>query len=652
MKYQFFTKISIQHFFISALLNFILLVPFKYTLGLIQGVEVRVSAFLPIVVGLVWGPAAAAGIALGNVLGDIYSGYTGYVMITGAVSNFFFAYIPYKLWYSFKPGAKAEWLLHDVRNIIKFIYILFINALVTASMLAMVIESSEMGAAKGSFFLFFSNHFDFPLLIGLPLLLLLSNGRIRPHLPLPAKNQQKTAPYYDLLLYAVIVAGILYVLVPAYDMPALHPRAALACWLGMTAALALFTRKPTGYVKNERLEQIKLPSSIKLKVTFGVALISMIFIGFVGLIAHHASTRNLIEGQLQIWLSIYQHMIWSIYIVVGVMLIFLWYAEKKIILPLTQLTEMTDQFAASDHQDPESGTLRIEPLVIKTGDEIEILANSYQSMMRDINRYVIDLAQVTMERERAEAELNVAMRIQTSLLPSEEILRSQVSFAIHAAMYPAKEVGGDFYDFFMLDKAHLFICIADVSGKGVPAALFMVIAKTLIKNNAQLGYRPGKILELTNNQLCENNEAEMFVTAFIGILDIESGVFTYVNAGHNPPIYKKQGEKLQYLRGKSGIVLAALENMPYREYQMTLAADEYLFLYTDGITEALDREETLFTEARLAQTLEACDRENTAAGDLIAAVKNDVDTFADGARQADDMTMVVVKKLKAVRSEN
>jgi sigma-B regulation protein RsbU (phosphoserine phosphatase) len=214
-------------------------------------------------------------------------------------------------------------------------------------------------------------------------------------------------------------------------------------------------------------------------------------------------------------------------------------------------------------------------------------------------------------------------------------------FDLFGSMEPAKEVGGDFYDFFLADEHTLAVVIADVSGKGVPAALFMVIAKTLIKNNAQMQKSPKEVFEEVNNILCENNEGGMFVTAFMGYLNVLTGDFEYVNAGHNPPCIKRADGEWQYLPCRPGVVLAGMEDMVYKPQSIKLEKDDMLYMYTDGVTEATDQVEELYGENRLLATLNGGD--NAAITEVIESVRQDIKLFANGAEQADDITMLLLR---------
>ena len=247
--------------------------------------------------------------------------------------------------------------------------------------------------------------------------------------------------------------------------------------------------------------------------------------------------------------------------------------------------------------------------------------------------------EIVRESERVSAELNVATHIQTSMLPSIfPAFPEREEFDVFASMAPAREVGGDFYDFFMVDQRHLAVVMADVSGKGVPAALFMVIGKTLIKDHTQPGIPLGDVFFHVNNLLCNSNSEGMFITAFEGVLDLVTGELRFVNAGHEIPFIASGGQPFAEHRVKHSFVLAGMEGMRYQAGQLTLAPGDKLFQYTDGVTEATDAEMAMYGMDRLGAVLAA--NTGKAPTELLAAVKADIDAFVGGAPQADDITML------------
>ena len=283
-------------------------------------------------------------------------------------------------------------------------------------------------------------------------------------------------------------------------------------------------------------------------------------------------------------------------------------------------------------------------LDVHTGDEIEHLAICFNEMTGELKTYMANLTKVTAEKERIATELDVATEIQNGMLPKDFPERND--FELFATMTPAKEVGGDFYDFYFIDKTHLAITVADVSGKGIPAALFMVISKTVLKNFAVSTLnREGlaEVVAAANDKLCANNEAMMFVTAFVGVLDLETGEFIFVNAGHNPPvIYHAEENHCDFLDVKKNFVLGPMDGMPFAEQKISLKPGDLLFLYTDGVTEALNVKDEEYLPDRLINFMNSTD----CRADLQTLLKNvraDVSAHVGAAEQSDDITMFALR---------
>lgn len=266
----------------------------------------------------------------------------------------------------------------------------------------------------------------------------------------------------------------------------------------------------------------------------------------------------------------------------------------------------------------------------------------FASLSDDINATVETLKRYIAEAEsRIDRELEFARQIQQSSLPSVfPPYPDRKDFEIFASMDAAKEVGGDFYDFYLTDASHLMFTVADVSGKGIPGALFMMRTKTLIKKLAESGRSVDEVFTEANRALCENNDAEMFVTAWMGMIDLKSGVLQYANAGHNPPLICRANGEFEYLRTRPNFVLAGMEGTKYNKHELQLAPGDEIFLYTDGVTEAANADAKLYGEKRLVNTLSKAARDPQA---LCAAVRADIDTFVGEAEQSDDITMLCLK---------
>ncbi|MCM1156409.1 MAG: SpoIIE family protein phosphatase [Roseburia sp.] len=278
---------------------------------------------------------------------------------------------------------------------------------------------------------------------------------------------------------------------------------------------------------------------------------------------------------------------------------------------------------------------------IASKDEVEKLSDAFNNMRKQLKTYIQNLATATAEKERICTELDLASRIQADMLPDPaSAFADRKEFILYACMTPAKNVGGDFYDFFLIDDDHLAFLIADVSGKGIPAALFMVVAKTLLQSRIAEGVELDKAVTEVNERLCAENENGMFVTAWIGVLTLSTGVLTYVNAGHNPPLLGNRNNEYVYLREKCGFVLAGMEDITYIRKEMKLMPGDTLFLYTDGVSETNDENGNLFGEERLQKLLNR--QESTLPGALTEAVWKSIQSFQGTAEQFDDVTMLVL----------
>lgn len=285
--------------------------------------------------------------------------------------------------------------------------------------------------------------------------------------------------------------------------------------------------------------------------------------------------------------------------------------------------------------------------MVESSDEVGELAATFNKMTHSLQDYIDNLAKTTKEKEKIHSELTIAKKIQRSMLPCIfPAFPERTDFDIYALMDPAKEVGGDFYDFFFVDEDNIALVIADVSGKGVSAALFMVIAKILIKNQIMEGVLPWEALKIVNNQLCENNDAGMFVTAFLGVLNIKTGKFSYSNAGHNPPvIYRSKENSLEWIKSSHGFVLAGVKDMEYKKGEIHLSSNDVLYLYTDGVTEAQNSDDEFYSKERLEETLKLANVNEISVKDSVDYIRQSIDKFIDGAERSDDITILAAKIL-------
>ncbi len=334
------------------------------------------------------------------------------------------------------------------------------------------------------------------------------------------------------------------------------------------------------------------------------------------------SAMPLAEAMLMRDASLYTS-IFTLILIFAALFIFIYFLIKKVIINNLQkingtLSEIT------------GGNLNVK-VDVRSNAEFSSLSDDINSTVATLKRYIGEAA------ARIDKELEYAKQIQLSALPSN--FPDTEDYGIYAQMIAAKEVGGDFYDFYSLDDNTVLFLAADVSGKGIPAAMFMMTAKTIIRDLAERGLPVDEIFTLANEKLCENNESGMFVTAWMGKIDLSTGALSFANAGHNPPVIVHADGKCEYLKSRTGFVLAGMEGMKYRANEMTLNKGDRIFIYTDGVTEATDVNEFLYGEDRLLSYIEK--NKEMKAEKLLSGLKEDIDLFAGDAPQFDDITMLV-----------
>ena len=621
---------------ICGVITFIVTLPFHYFFQIVPVTELRPASALPPVFGLMFGPWGAAGAALGNLLVDITVGYPPEIYIIGFFAQFLYGYIPYKLWYTLGEINLPK--LNTVKNLVKFVVIIFIDAIIMAGLLGFLMEGLKIDNLVSYTTLVFAfNNFDFSIMLGTLIIIGANLYGISMYKPKKTEKTLISPKIFDGMLITAIIIGIaysIYSVVVGIDI-----------W-GIVVGVIFYFLVAAYALKPVTKKVKKITTQIKISLTEKLIVIFITIGAILAVITGIRSFFTISGNELQFWRSVYLNitLILSVFYISSIG--FLWYIEKNITTPIESISGVVKNYV-SDSGGIENSKYIISKCEQYSSEESEagILATSFQKMVRDLEIYMKNLKTITAEKERINTELNVAKRIQADMLPKKfPAFPGRNEFDVYAINIPAKEVGGDFYDFFLIDENHLAIVIADVSGKGVPAALFMVIAKTLIKNHAQLGKSPEEVFTTVNNQLYEGNDESMFVTAWMGILEIETGRFTYVNAGHNPPLLKHACKNYDWLKSKPGFVLAGMENIKYYQNEITLEQGDRVYLYTDGITEATNDNDDLFGDASLLQVMN--NKNDLSLKELLSHVKEKVDDFAGEREQFDDITMLIMEYKK------
>lgn len=582
-------------FCVTALLFFAVTMPFRRLFAMAGLTEVRPAGAFPPVFGMLFGVPGALGCAVGNLGADILSGYAAPVCIYGFAAQFLYGWLPYVLWHGFGKAKRKEGpYFRSVADVKRYLWIIFADTLLMAAVLGSMLQLLGMGKALSqSTLLLFFNNLVFSVLLGIPMILLCR----------------------------------------------------LAGGLGRRNVLTL----------NVRFVLIFL-------------LLSVVSAALAGVLSY-AALADTVRDPLKLWNSIYICVFADFFVMCGLSVCFLQNMEKKIIVPIEELCKIAAAYARRGDVLSESGETKLaheknlEQWTMRCGElgrlsgETGQLASAFGIMLEEVEQYIQNITSIMAEKERIRTEILVASRLQADMLPTTDgIFNNRTDFLLAASMTPAKGVGGDFYDFFLLGEDKLALVMADVSGKGVPAALFMVVSRTLMKSRLMSAAKEWEgapetenrlahaVMEI-NDSLCANNKNGMFVTAWIGVLTLSTGELVFVNAGHCRPLIRRKDGACLYDTFRGGLVLAGMEEAPYQQSSLRLHPGDTLLLYTDGVTEATSIEKKLYGEERLKEVAGSSGDSPASPSELIQAVWKDVEIFQKGTEQFDDITLLAVTYL-------
>ncbi|MBO5146625.1 MAG: SpoIIE family protein phosphatase [Lachnospiraceae bacterium] len=582
-------------FCVTALLFFAVTMPFRRLFAMAGLTEVRPAGAFPPVFGMLFGVPGALGCAVGNLGADILSGYAAPVCIYGFAAQFLYGWLPYVLWHGFGKAKRKEGpYFRSVADVKRYLWIIFADTLLMAAVLGSMLQLLGMGKALSqSTLLLFFNNLVFSVLLGIPMILLCR----------------------------------------------------LAGGLGRRNVLTL----------NVRFVLIFL-------------LLSVVSAALAGVLSY-AALADTVRDPLKLWNSIYICVFADFFVMCGLSVCFLQNMEKKIIVPIEELCKIAAAYARRGDVLSESGETKLaheknlEQWTMRCGElgrlsgETGQLASAFGIMLEEVEQYIQNITSIMAEKERIRTEILVASRLQADMLPTTDgIFNNRTDFLLAASMTPAKGVGGDFYDFFLLGEDKLALVMADVSGKGVPAALFMVVSRTLMKSRLMSAAKEWEgapetenrlahaVMEI-NDSLCANNKNGMFVTAWIGVLTLSTGELVFVNAGHCRPLIRRKDGACLYDTFRGGLVLAGMEEAPYQQSSLRLHPGDTLLLYTDGVTEATSIEKKLYGEERLKDVAGSSGDSPASPSELIQAVWKDVEIFQKGTEQFDDITLLAVTYL-------
>ena len=588
---------------------------------------IRPDIGLLYVLGLFLGPYGALGAVLGDILVGSMDGSSFIDLFSSAIFSFGVSYLAYKLWYSgFKSNKVTKPILDNFYHFSLFLSSILVCGFVYAVFQGYLLELSlNQRIAEFGFFIYFFNFINVAFILGIMGIWLSKKIDFIDTPKVFKKSFNKKL--YRILFYSLIIISILLFISFILDID--YNIVILELILDVILLFAYLT-KPFEH-------KIESPdkNTIIEKIINSFIVITLV-IAVLGVLITYMTYNYVIDTDINLYLQIMPGFI----ITDIVLLIFLIptmfilkYIENKIIVPISSFSEI-EKFIKENEKIETEGLVNLYSRYVDENNEIGILARSYTELIEHNNNYIENIREIEGEKKRIETELDIATRIQASRLPTEAIKTNE--FIVNGYSHPAKEVGGDFFDYYMLDEDNLAIVIGDASGKGVPAALLAMITQVMIKQLLNDEINPSKVLYLLNDQLCENNSESMFLTLWLGIYNKTTKKLIFSNAGHNPPLIKSS-DKFKYLDIDSGIALGVMEDFEFVDDELILSNE--LLLYTDGITDANNNGGEMYGEDRLLNFFNEFESND----DPIDQLLNDIHSFTEDAEQYDDMTLVYLR---------
>ena len=584
--------------------------------------------------GLLFGPYGAIGAIIANFICDMLRGYSPPLTVLSCIVGFGISYMAYKLWYGdykHRPEVTRP-KLNNTYNILLFIGITilcgFFYSVLHGKLFYLLypqIRSANFIIEIRYFFNFINSSFVFAI-IGMGI-----SDRIN-FVNIPKTSKKAFNEKFYNIIRILFPLTIISILIIGFTFN-LNKYIAIGEVIFILLLIYAYLTKPiTANILVKKSKSI--PEEI-MKI-FHMTILFIIIIGILISYDHIllAAVDNYLpisKNEITISMMILIDLLLLIFFLPSISV--LKYIEMKVIEPIQSFSKIGDYIHENEKIESE-GLVNIYSKYIDDETEIGTLARSYTDLINFNNHYIENIHEIESDKERIKTELDIATRIQAASLPTESIVNDD--YIVNGYSHPAKEVGGDFFDYYELNDNEVAIVIGDASGKGVPAAILAMITQVIVKQLITTESNPSKVLYSLNNQLCENNPESMFLTLWIGIYNKTTGKLIFSNAGHNPPLIKENG-RFEYMNLDSGIVLGVMEDFDYINEEITLT-DE-IVAYTDGITDANNEENEMYGEDRLLKFFNEFESDD----DPIRPLLNDIHDFTEGADQYDDMTLLYIK---------
>ena len=620
-------KTKLKQFTISFIILVIVNLVMSNAIFIEMGIE-NSHVGLLYVLGLLFGPYGALGAVLGNVAVDLYNGYTIIEILPSAIISFGVSYLAYKIWYSgFRNKRITKPKLDNIEHLILFLLSIIICGLIYSSAHANLIGIFFSVEHDEIFFIsYFLNFINIAFIFGV-IFLWISEKIDFVAIPKTSQKQANKKAYrilFYMLLIVTIISSLLLIL-------ELNMHVQYAQIILITALLFFYLTKPFNY---EILPNIENTITEKIIRNFLILTLAIAIFGVLISVLSYNTVTHFENLNIYIYLMpllIITDVILILFFAPGIVI--LRYIENKVIKPISSFSEI-EGFIQENEKIEAEGLVEVYSKYINEQNEIGTLARSYTDLINHNNHYIENIREIEGEKERINAELDIATKIQASALPTEAIENND--FIVNGYSKPAKEVGGDFFDYYQIDDENLAIIIGDASGKGVPAAILAMITQVIIKQLLKQYRDPSQVLYHLNNLLSEKNSESMFLTLWLGIYNKTTNELIFSNAGHNPPIIKEKGG-FKYMKIDSGLVVGIMEDFDYVCERTTLS--EEIIIYTDGITDANNEDNEMYGEERLINFFNKIKSD----GDPIKPLLDSISDFTQGAKQYDDMTLLYLK---------
>lgn len=604
----------------------------KASLEIVTGLELRLSTFIPVVGGIVFGLPGACGAAVGNFFASYYAGQDAIASLLGSIGNFFLAYFPYRVWYGYDP-KKAGFYIYNNRTFCKFLNLAFFNAMMFAIMMHALFSIYYERTLFSELFVLFSNNYIPVALVGTPLLLFYSRTVKTKYVSFAPEPIEitKVNKNYDFGLRAMILFGAVYTLAIALNLFNgffFYVSAAVAAGLYLYVCL-----QPSCYVPADIESTDFRPLSISLLLRMLMTAVSVICILTLISVKHNFISIDQWRS-VDTWVSFYYLLLLNVLLFGFGMYNMLQHFEQNFTERIKFISRWAHSYIADGKLNSDNGAL---PEIKSTTnpDEIDRLVMKLQDMQKNIENSERHLQAALTEQEIADGQMEVARKIQDGALPDLSKLQLE-GYSVSYATERSKSLSGAMYNCFTIDDDHLLLMVANADKSGVPTALYIVSAQALVEQNAGL-LEPAKIAEATNNALCLLRSEGIFLTMWLGVAELSGGRVKYVNVGQAPALIVDKDNNSIWQENNSGTMLGFMEGAKYKEFEYSLSPGDKLLVYTGGITKTRNGQNEVFGVIELEKSF----KQNFSPDDVIMAVKKHMgnDMAADN-----DMTCLCLQR--------